>query len=72
MTEYRDEEIQRVLKEVIPRVDRELRRDLWAAMMRRLQAARPPVPWYDWALIGALGCSLVVFPEGIVHLLYHL
>lgn len=72
MTVYGDEEIQRLLKEMIPRPDRELRKDLWPAMLRRLEAPRPSVPWYDWALIGALGSWLVIFPEGILHLLYHL
>jgi len=66
------EEIQRLLKEVIPPVDRDLRHDLWPAMLRRLEAPRPFVPWYDWAVIGALGCWLAIFPEAILHLLYHL
>jgi len=72
MTRYGDEEIKRLLKEMIPRVDPELRRDLWPGMLRRLDAPRTSVPWYDWALIGVLGCWLVVFPEGILHLLYQL
>jgi hypothetical protein len=72
MTNYGDEEVQRLLKELIPRVDRELRHDLWPEMLRRLETLRPSVPWYDWALIGVLTCWLVVFPKEIVHLLYHL
>jgi hypothetical protein len=72
MTGYGDEQIQRLLKEVIPRVDCELRQDLWPAMLRWLEAPRPSVPWYDWALIGALVCWLVAFPGGILHLLYQL
>jgi hypothetical protein len=72
MTNYRDKEIQRLLKEVIPRVDREVRQDLWPAMLRRLEAPRCYLPWYEWALIGAPCCWLVIFPKGILHLLYHL
>ena len=72
MTNFGDEEIRRLLKEVIPTVDRELRRDLWPTMLRGLEVPRTSVPWYDWALIGMLGCWLVAFPEGILHLLYHL
>jgi hypothetical protein len=72
MTGYGDKEIQRLLKEVIPSVDRDLRRDLWPAMLRRLERPPTSLPWYDWAVIAALGCWLVFFPEGIVHLLYHL
>lgn len=33
-----DKEIQRLLKEAFPPVDRELRRDLWPAMLGRLEA----------------------------------
>jgi hypothetical protein len=72
MTGNGDKEIQRLLKEVIPPVDRELRRDLWPAMLRRLEEPRPSLPWYDWAVITALGCWLVFFPDGILQLLYHL
>lgn len=72
MTGSGDKEIQRLLKEVIPSVDRDLRRDLWPAMLRRLETPPTRLPWYDWAVIAALGCWLVFFPEGIVHLLYHL
>lgn len=67
-----DNEIQRLLEEVVPRVDCELRKDLWPAMLRRLDAPRSSVPWYDWALIGLLSCWLAFFPHGILHLLYHL
>jgi hypothetical protein len=69
---YGDKEIQRLLKEVIPPVDRELRRDLWPAMLRRLEVPRTSLPWYDWGLIAGLGCWLIFFPEGVLHLLYHL
>jgi hypothetical protein len=72
MTGYGEKEIQRLLKEVVPPVDRDLRRDLWPAMLRRLEAPPKSLPWYDWALMGGLGCWLVFFPSGILHLLYHL
>lgn len=71
MTGYGDKEIQRLLKEVIPSVDLDLRRDLWPAMLRRLDTPTL-LPWYDWTVIAALGCWLIFFPQGIVHLLYHL
>jgi len=72
MTGNGDEGIQKLLKAVMPPVDPDLRRDLWPAMLRRLERPGTSVPWYDWALITALGCWLVFFPEGIVHLLYQL
>ena len=50
--------------------DRELKRDLWPAMLRRLD--RPPVrvPWWDWALAAALLVCLFLFPETIPAVLY--
>ena len=63
------------LKELVKRAtggpaDRELKRDLWPEMLRRLQ--RPPVrvPWWDWALAAALFLSLFLFPEAIPAVLY--
>ncbi len=52
--------------------DRELKRDLWPEMLRRLE--RPPVrvPWWDWALAAALLLCLLLFPEIIPAVLYQL
>ncbi len=65
------------LKELLRRAaggpaDRELTRDLWPAMLRRLE--RPPVrvPWWDWALAAALLLCLLLFPEIIPAVLYQL
>jgi hypothetical protein len=72
MTQGDDKEIQRLLKEVFPPADRRLHRDLWPAMMRRLEAPGPALSWYDGVLIAAV-CGWVVYcPEGILQLLYHL
>jgi len=63
------------LKELLKRAaggpaDRELKRDLWPEMLRRLE--RPPVrvPWWDWALAAVLLLCLLLFPETIVAVLY--
>lgn len=50
--------------------DRELKRDLWPEMLRRIE--RPPVriPWWDWAVAAALLLSLLLLPETIPALLY--
>jgi len=50
--------------------DRELKRDLWPEMRRRLE--RPPVriPWGDWALAAALLLCLLLFPQTIPAVLY--
>ncbi len=51
---------------------RELERDLWPEMVRRLE--RPPVrvPWWDWVLAAALLLSVLLFPETIPLVLYQL
>ena len=67
-----DKEIERLLKEVFPPTDRELQRDLWPAMLRKLEAPRTAFSGFDWALIAALGTWVLFYPEGILQLLYHL
>jgi len=69
----RDEALKELLKRAAGGpADRELKRDLWPAMFRRLE--RPPlrVPWWDWALAAALLLCLLLFPETIPALLYQL
>ena len=66
-----DKEIQRLLKEAFPPVDRETQRDLWPNMLARLEAPRLALSWFDWTLIVALGIWLFCYPEGILQLLYH-
>jgi hypothetical protein len=77
MNEPDHERIARLLKKSLPPIssesDAELRRDLWPAMLKRLEA-RPAaaVPWFDWALLAAVSALLVFFPGAIPVLLYHL
>jgi hypothetical protein len=73
MNEQNDKEIQKLLKRSIPPVaDTELRRDLWPAMLKKLSEQPVHVPWFDWALAAILSALLIVFPEVIPALLYHL
>ncbi len=67
----RDEALKELLKRAAGGpADRELKRDLWPEMLRRLE--RPPVrvPWWDWALAAALLVCLLLFPETIPAVLY--
>ena len=50
--------------------NRELQRDLWPEMLRRLD--RPPagIPWWDWALAVVLLLCLLLFPKAIPAVLY--
>lgn len=62
-----------LLRKVLPPVtETELRRDLWPAMLRALDTRPVPVPWYDWALGALLAAQLLLFPEMLLVLLYHL
>ncbi len=76
MNEHDQERIKQLLKNSLPpisgRMDAELRRDLWPAMLKRLEAAPAGVPWFDWALLAALAAYLAFFPGAIPVLLYHL
>jgi hypothetical protein len=49
-----------------------LKRDLWPAMLHRLDQHAVAVPWFDWALLAAVVVCLALFPRAIPVLLYHL
>ena len=72
MTEHDNREIHQALKQSFPPVNTELRRDLWPAVLRKLDARQDRVPWYDWALIGLSASVLVFFPQLIFVVAYHL
>ena len=70
------EQMGRLLKHSLPpistQVGVELQRDLWPAMLRRLEARPSVIPWFDWAMLAAVAVWLMFFPEAIPVLLYHL
>jgi hypothetical protein len=76
MNERHQERMEQLLKKSLPpisaQVGAELRRDLWPAMLKRLEARPTAVPWFDWALLTAVAAWLVFFPGAIPVLLYHL
>jgi hypothetical protein len=70
-----------MLKQALPPVaaDAEPERDLWPAVLRRLDEDAAPrrrfsfsMPWFDWALLGGLAVFTVSFPATIPVLLYYL
>jgi hypothetical protein len=72
-----DDRIRQLLKQTLPPVESsaEPERDLWPAVLRRLDANRTPrymVPWFDWALLGGLAVFAVSFPATIPVFLYYL
>lgn len=72
MTKPDDEEIRELLQQAFPAQDTELRRDLWPAMLRKLDRTPVKVPWYDWGLAGVLAGLLIFFPKILLLFAYHL
>jgi len=67
-----DRQIREALKQSFSPVNTGLRRDLWPAVLRKLDARPAPVPWYDWALLGLSASVLVFFPRLVLVFAYHL
>jgi len=73
MKEPEIEDIKKVMKQAMPPAHgAELQRDLWPAMLKRLDERTLRVPWWDWALLATLATALLLFPGIIPALLYHL
>ena len=79
--EIDEKRIKELLRQALPPVapDAEPARDLWPAVLRRLDAesaslrALPQrLPWFDWALIAGLVVFAVAFPATIPVFLYYL
>ncbi len=73
------ENLAATLRNAIPPVgdDAQLERDLWPMMQARLRqpdavAQLKSVPWFDWALAGAVALFAVAVPAAIPALLYYL
>jgi hypothetical protein len=76
MNAHDENRIKQLLKQSLPPVESnaEPERDLWPAVLRRLDADPPrhSVPWFDWALIGGLAVFAVSFPATIPVFLYYM
>lgn len=71
-TQDEQRRIEQLLRQSLPPVeDAELARDLWPAVLRRLDRKQSP-PLFDWALLAGLIGLAVVFPSAIPVLLYYL
>jgi hypothetical protein len=86
MNEQEQKRVADLLKQSFPPVNRDLGRDLWPEMLRRLDerssrrhwfavlfspAAVSAVPWFDWALLAVLVVGVCAFPKAIPIWLYH-
>ena len=67
-----EREIREALKQSLPPVNTQLRRDLWPEVLRKLDADHVRVPWYDWVLTGLSVGVLLFFPRLIFVFVYHL
>ncbi|MBZ5682474.1 MAG: hypothetical protein LAO24_20470 [Acidobacteriia bacterium] len=72
MNEHDERAIREALKQTFPPVNTELGRDLWPAVLRRLDARPTRMPWYDWALMSLSAGVFLFFPQLILVFAYHL
>ena len=79
MNAHDEDRTKQFLKRAVPPIegDAEPERDLWPAMLRRLNAKRGApslllVPWVDWALLAGLVGLAAFFPASIPVFLYYL
>jgi hypothetical protein len=70
--EHDERQTREALKQSFPPVNTDLQRDLWPAVLQRVDARPSRVPWYDWALIGLSAGVLLAFPQLILVFAYHL
>jgi hypothetical protein len=78
MNEYDQDRMKNLLQQALPPVDGEPEpgRDLWPAVLRRLDAKPAPAlsgwAWFDGALLAGLVGLAAFFPASIPVLLYYL
>lgn len=73
MNSYDDEKIRTLLQKTFSPVDDAgPPRDLWPAVLQRLEEVPVRVPWFDWVCAGALAALIALFPELIPALFYYL
>lgn len=73
MNDREFQELGKKLRDAIPPLRRpELNRDLWPAMLQKMNEPRVRVLWFDWLLAALAAAVLIFFPGAIPALLYHL
>ncbi len=73
MKEHDEKPLRDFLKQALPPIGETApRRDLWPELLRRLEGPRAAVPWFDWVLAAVTLIWLLLFPEAIPVLAYHL
>jgi len=74
MNQDEHDRMKKLLQQALPPVaaDAEPARDLWPAVLRRLDAKPASPPWFDLALAGGLVALIACFPAAIPVFLYYL
>jgi hypothetical protein len=74
MNAHDEDRIKKLLQQALPRVaeDAQPARDLWPAVLRRMDSRTAPLPWFDWALLAGLVAFAAFFPASIPVFLYYL
>jgi hypothetical protein len=72
MNRDEQEKMKRLLRKALAPVDVEPVRDLWPAVLRRIDEGQAAPPWFDWALAGGLVALGALFPAAIPMFLYYL
>ena len=74
MNPLEQDRLKKLLQQAIPPVGEnpEPARDLWPAVLRRLDASHIRVPWFDWALLAGVAAFAAFTPAWIPVLLYYM
>jgi len=73
MNTHDDDRMKQLLRQAMPPMQNaEPGRDLWPAVLRRLDASSVAPPWFDWALLGGLAALAAFVPASIPVFLYYL
>ena len=74
MNELNEDRLKELLQQALPPVEGESEpgRDLWLALLKRLDAKPARAPWFDWALLACLVALAAFFPASIPVFLYYL
>jgi hypothetical protein len=74
MNQDEQNRMKKLLQQALPPVtgDAEPARDLWPAVLRRLDENAASLPWFDLALAGGLVALIAFFPAAIPVFLYYL
>lgn len=72
MTVNDHDEVGKLLRDAYSEDSAGLQRDLWPAMLRRIESRTVRVPWYDWLLAAGSLAALVLLPGFLMVLAYHI